>query len=119
MQTILGAKSSSLHNENSVAFSLQLSQEGAIILREAFKKEGAPVGVLYNLKFTAMQPALDVTIVADMKRVYNHFSAGLAANVYFVKASIEGGIEKLKEEKALDITVKNYWILFGRCTATR
>ena len=51
------------------------SPEGATILREAFKKEGAPVGVLYNLKFTGIRPALEVKVTADMKRIYNHFSA--------------------------------------------
>ena len=105
VESILGAKTPSLHGANSAAFSLRLSQEGAIILREAFKKEGAPVGVLYTLKFTGVQPAMEVTITADMKRVYEHFSAGLSATVYYVQVGVEVGLEKLKEDKAIDIKV--------------
>ena len=77
VEHILGARVPSLHGDNSAAFSLQLSPEGATILREAFEKEGAPVGVLYNLKFTGIRPALEVKVTAEMKRIYNHFSAGL------------------------------------------
>jgi hypothetical protein len=108
VESILGAKTPSLHGANSAAFSLRLSQEGAIILREAFKKEGAPVGVLYTLKFTGVQPAMEVTITADMKRVYEHFSAGLSATVYYVQVGVEVGLEKLKEDKVIDIKVSHF-----------
>ena len=108
VEKILGASVPSLHGDNSAAFSLQLSQEGATILREAFKKEGAPVGVLYNLKFTGIRPALEVKVTADMKRVYNHFSASLSGQVYFVQLGIEAGIEKLKQSGALKVEVIHF-----------
>ena len=108
VEKILGAAVPSLHGDNSAAFSLQLSQEGATILREAFRKEGAPVGVLYNLKFTGIRPALEVKITADMKRVYDHFSASLSGQVYFVQLGIEAGIEKLKQSGALKVEVIHF-----------
>ena len=108
VEKILGASVPSLHGDNSAAFSLQLSQEGATILREAFKQEGAPVGVLYNLKFTGIRPALEVNVTADMKSVYNHFSAGLSGQVYFLQLGIEAGIEKLKQSGALKIEVIHF-----------
>ena len=108
VEKILGASVPSLHGDNSAAFSLQLSQEGATILREAFRKEGAPVGVLYNLKFTGIRPALEVKITADMKRVYDHFSASLSGQVYFVQLGIEAGIEKLKQSGALKVEVIHF-----------
>src|SRR5258707_10763533 len=48
VEKILGASVPSLHGDNSAAFSLTLSQEGAIILEESFKKGTTPVGVLYK-----------------------------------------------------------------------
>lgn len=108
VEKILGASVPSLHGDNSAAFSLTLSQEGAIILEEAFQKKTTPVGVIYNLKFTGMRPALDVVITADFERIYDHFSASAQAQVYFVQAGIEAGFEKLVQDGSIKIEVTNY-----------
>ncbi len=108
VEKILGASVPSLHGDNSAAFSLTLSQEGATILEEAFEKGTTPIGVIYDLKFTGMRPALDVKITADFKRVYDHFSAGLNAQVYFVQAGIDAGFEKLVQDGVIKIEVFNF-----------
>jgi hypothetical protein len=108
VEKILGATVPSLDATNTATFSLTLSQEGAIILEKAFERGTTPVGVLYDLKYTGMRPALDVKITADMKRVYNHFSASLSGQYYFFKLGIEAGFEKLVQEGAIKIEVVNY-----------
>jgi hypothetical protein len=107
VEKILGASVPSLHGDNSAAFSLTLSQEGAIILEESFRKGTTPVGVLYKLKFTGIRPSLSVKISADMKRVYDQFSVGLSASYYFVQVGIEAGFEKLMQDQAIKIEVVN------------
>ncbi|WP_102126985.1 hypothetical protein [Deinococcus planocerae] len=106
-EQILGATTPSLQGDNTAAFSLTLSQEGAIILEQAFHKGTTPVGVLYDLTFTGMRPALDVEITADLERVYRQFSADLSGQIYWFKASIEAGFEKLVQDQAIVIKVIN------------
>lgn len=108
VEQILGAGVPSLYGDNNAVFSLTLSQEGATIVEQAFEQGGTPIGVIYNLKFTGIRPALDVKITADLKRVYDQFSAGLSAQVYFLKAAIEAGFEKLVQEGAIKIEVTNF-----------
>ncbi|WP_452223648.1 hypothetical protein [Lacinutrix chionoecetis] len=108
VENILGGTIPSLHGDNSAAFSLSLTKEGVTILEDVFKKKGAPVGAVYNLKYSALTPALDVEIKANLKRVYDHFSAGLEAQVYFVRAGIDAGFEKLVQDGVIEIKVINY-----------
>lgn len=108
VEKILGASIPSLFGDNSAAFSLTLSQEGAIIIEKAFQELAAPVGVVYSLKFTGLRPALDVKITADFKRIYNHFSASLSGQYYFIQAGIDAGFEKLVQEGAIKIEVTNF-----------
>ena len=108
VENILGGAVPSLHGDNSAAFSLSLTGEGATIIEDVFKKKGTPVGAVYHLKYTGLTPALEVEIKANLKRVYDHFSAGLEAQVYFVRAGIDAGFEKLVEDKVIEINVINY-----------
>jgi hypothetical protein len=108
VEKILGASVPSLFGDNSAAFSLTLSQEGAIIVEKAFKEGLTPVGVIYNLKFTGLRPALDVKITADFKRIYDQFSASLSGQYYFFKAGIDIGFENLVQNGAIKIEVTNY-----------
>lgn len=108
VEQILGATVPSLHGDNSAAFSLTLSQEGATILEKVFEDSGTPIGVVYSLKYTGLRPALDVEITADLKRVYDHFSASLQGQVYFIRAGIDAGFEKLVQDGVIQIKVINY-----------
>lgn len=108
VQTILGARVPSLFGDNHAVFSLTLSQEGATLLEAAFTQGAAPIGVIYTMTFTAMQPALDVRITADFERIYQHFSAGLNANLYYVEVAIQAGIEELVQSGAITIEVTNF-----------
>ena len=68
VEQILGATVPSLFGNNTAIFSLTLSAEGATLLEAAFAQGATPIGVIYDLTFTAMQPALDVKITADFER---------------------------------------------------
>lgn len=97
-----------LRGNNTAAFSLTLSQEGATILEQAFEQGTAPIGVLYDLKFTGMRPALHVEITADLERVYTQFGASLDAQVYFVQAGIDAAFEKLVQDGVIQIKVLDF-----------
>lgn len=105
VEEILGASVPSLDGDNDAIFSLVLSQQGAIILKSAFEQGAQPIGVIYDLTFTGIRPALDVKITADLKRVYDAFSASLSATIYYVQVGVEAMLERLQQEGAIQIEV--------------
>ncbi len=108
VEKILGASVPSLSGDNNAVFSLTLSKEGVEILEQALQQGTTPMGVIYNLKYSALRPALDVEITADFERIYNHFSTSLQAQIYYVQAGIDAGFEKLVQDGAIKIKVINY-----------
>lgn len=108
VEHILGATKPSFGANNTAAFNLVLSQEGAIILEQALKQGVAPLGVVYDLKYTGLSPALSVEITADYNRIYTHFSAGLEAQIYWFRIGIDAGFEKLVQDKAIEVKVINF-----------
>lgn len=108
VEAIRGAATPSLAGDNTAAFSLSLTQEGAIILEQAFSQGTAPVGVIYDLKYTILRPALQVTIRADFEQIWRHFSAGVEAQVYWVRAGIDAGFEKLVADGVIQIEVIDF-----------
>jgi hypothetical protein len=107
VQQILGAVTPELFGDNNALFGVKLSEEGATILEQAFEDGMAPVGGIYNMKFTGVLPALNVKISADMKRIYSSFSVGLEAKVYWVSAGIEATFEKLRQDGAIKVEIVN------------
>jgi hypothetical protein len=105
VEEILGASVPSLEGDNDAIFSLVLSQQGAIILKSAFEQGAQPIGVIYDLTFTGIRPALDVKITADLKRVYDAFSASLSATIYYVQVGVEAMLERLQQDGAIQIEV--------------
>ena len=116
VESVLGASKPSLGNTNNAVFSLTLSQEGSIILDQAFKAGTAPVGVIYDLKYTALTPALDVKVTANYKRIYDKLSIGVdltaGAVIYGVPVYLDAGLdmafEKLKQEGVISVEVINF-----------
>jgi hypothetical protein len=108
VERISGATSPSLGGDNVATFSLKLSQEGVIILEKAFRDATTPVGIIYDLEYRAMRPNLHVVARANMKQIYDHFSASLKAQYATVSGGIDAGLETLKANNVIKIDVKNY-----------
>ncbi|MFM9634534.1 MULTISPECIES: hypothetical protein [Streptomyces] len=108
VETILGAAVPSLFGENTAMFSLTLSAEGAKLLKEVFRAGGSPVGVIYRLKFTALRPALSVTITANLRRVYSELSVGLDAQIYWAHVGLEAAFQKLRQDQVIKIKINEF-----------
>jgi hypothetical protein len=108
VELILGATTPSMDAVNKAAFSLTLSAEGATILEQAFEEGMAPIGVVYDMRYLAMRPALDVTITADFERIFNHFSASLEGQYQFFRAGIEAAFESLVQTGAIKLKVLSF-----------
>ncbi len=101
---ILGAGQPSLYGDNRAIFQARLTKKGAIALSGAM--EGVtPIGVVYALTFAGLQPAFNITATADWDKVYDHLSTQHSVNALFVSADIEESLDKLEEDRFIEIDV--------------
>ena len=105
---ILGATKPSMTGSETAVFSAVLDQEGATILEKAFEKGTEPVAVIYDLEYSALSPDVHVVITAEFESIYTHFSAGLEAQIYWVRAGIDAGFERLWRDGKIQIEVTRF-----------
>lgn len=111
VEEILGAATPGLFGDLRTIFSLKLSQAGVAFLEALYQDRAAPVGVIYDLKFYGLRPAVEAVVRADLARIYHHFGGGLqgragggADGVYgWLKADVSAGLDFLKEQSAIEI----------------
>lgn len=106
VESILGATVPSLFGENTAMFSLGLSHEGAVLLKKVFQAGGAPVGVIYRLRFTALRPTLAVRITANLHRIHKELSVGVDAQIYWAHVGLEALFQNLHQKGVIKIDVK-------------
>ena len=97
------------------AFALSLSAEGATLMQQAATApppaDGAaastaiPVGVVYELRFLALTPALHARVTMNYEEAYSHFSASAAFTYYYVKAALDFDISWLVEHDFIKIDI--------------
>ena len=106
---VLGTATPSLLQDQRAIFSLSLSGEAATLLEAAYQEELSPIGVMYELEFSGLRPALAVKVTADLKRVYEKLSAGLNVDIGTDSAGIGVDISAtlswLKENGAVDVKI--------------
>ncbi|MET1007864.1 MAG: hypothetical protein ABWX96_20100, partial [Propionibacteriaceae bacterium] len=78
---ILGTAVPSLLQDQRAIFSLALTPDAATLIEEAYQSGLSPIGVMYELQFAGLRPALAVHAKVDMKRVYESFKMGLHLGV--------------------------------------
>jgi hypothetical protein len=101
---IMGAASPSLYGDNRAIFQASLSKKGAAALSGALDGM-TPIGVVYSLTFAGLQPAFHIKAKVDWHKVYNHFSERKNLNLLFYEKDIQKSIDKLIEDKVIDIDV--------------
>ncbi|MGH8531301.1 MAG: hypothetical protein ACREV1_00895 [Gammaproteobacteria bacterium] len=86
-------------------FSITLTPEGARMLESAILSRGAPIGVVYRLKFEGLWPAYRVLARVDWRRVYDHFSVNIKEGAVLFEEDIRKLSEALIETRAVSIQV--------------
>jgi hypothetical protein len=105
VERILDSRMPSLHNENRVVFSMELDQEGALLMQASMKDPGATqVAVVYELEYRGLMPAYKAKIKIHFNQSYEYLRARFTANTLFFKADIDKEMEKLIKELAIEIT---------------
>ncbi len=78
---ILGSSTPSLLQDQRAIFSISLTPDAATLIEEAYESDLSPIGVMYELQFAGLRPALSVKAEVDMKRVYQSLKMGLHLGV--------------------------------------
>jgi hypothetical protein len=91
VKKVLGTSVPSLMQDQRAIFALELTVDGVTLLEEAFESELSPIGVIYDLKFAGLRPALAVKAHVDMNRVYEKLEAKFGVSVPLSGGGSGGG----------------------------
>lgn len=100
---VMGAGVPALLGDLQAIFSLSLNDRGAAFMAGMFQNGGMPVGVVYELEFLGLSPAVNVTVTADMDKLKRHFGGGLQGQVQWFKADISAAIDELVQTQAVQV----------------
>ncbi|RIE03499.1 hypothetical protein [Cohnella faecalis] len=92
-----------LYGDNQSAFSVQLTKEGVIALREALQGEMSPIGIIYSLDYLALRPAYSVRLSIDWERVQNHLDETFGSDSIFYQSQITEAVDKLIDNRVIVI----------------
>ncbi|HYG61651.1 MAG TPA: hypothetical protein VEL74_03650, partial [Thermoanaerobaculia bacterium] len=79
---IQGTSTPSLLDDQRAIFSISLTPDAVTLIEEAYRSELSPIGVMYELEFAGLRPALAVKAHVEKKKVYEFFKAGLHLGVH-------------------------------------
>ncbi|MET1007862.1 MAG: hypothetical protein ABWX96_20090, partial [Propionibacteriaceae bacterium] len=109
VEEILGSAKSSLYGDNRAVFQIELSHEGALLMRASLEKGGtSQVAIVYDLAYRGLMPAYDAKITIDFKQSYSYLRTRFTANTLWFKADIDAEIEKLTKEGHIKIESADY-----------
>jgi len=78
---ILGSTTPSLLQDLRAIFSISLTPDAATLVENAYESDLSPIGVMYELEFSGLRPALSVKAQVDESRVYESLKMGLHVGV--------------------------------------
>lgn len=98
----------SLMGDNQAAFSVALDQAGVTTLEKAMQGELSPIGIVYELEYLALRPAYHVSVSVDWDRVQTHLDESFSVNTLFFSSDIEKAVDKLIEDRVIQINVDTF-----------
>lgn len=104
VEKILGSTKPSLYGDNRAVFSVELSHEGAQLMRASLEDAGASqIAVVYDLEYRGLMPAYRVRIKIHFEQSYQYLRTRFTANTLWFKTDLDAEMEKLRKEGAIHI----------------
>jgi hypothetical protein len=105
VQGVIGSRAPSLSDgELAALFHARLDRRGTALMAAALEGGiGSLAGVLYDLDFNGMSPAVDLRMRADLDRCADAFTVGGGVTVYYVSADVQATFAKLQETGVIEI----------------
>ncbi|MDP2315707.1 MAG: hypothetical protein Q8P41_22610 [Pseudomonadota bacterium] len=90
------------------AFLLPLDPPGAALAVALAEGGDIAAGVVYELVFEGLLPALEARVEMDYDKVWRHLSTALSGQYQCVRAELGAELQKLVEAEAIRITIANF-----------
>jgi hypothetical protein len=71
VKAVIGSTVPSLLGDQHAIFSISLDTDAATLIEAAYENDMSPIGVIYQLEFAGLRPAISVSAEVDYKRVYD------------------------------------------------
>src|SRR5438034_6589440 len=88
VEAILGASTPNLLGDLRAIFSLSLTEDGVTFMDGLYEDGAAPVGVVYDLTYYGLRPAVQARVTADVKTIYESFGGGVSAAYSVFRAGV-------------------------------
>ena len=107
VSSVVGSRKPSLRdNKLSGLFHARLDRRGTALVDAALRGgAGTVAGVLYDLQFAALRPALGMKITANLDEVADFVRASLGVSVYYVSADLAFVFDKMRQEGTIKVEV--------------
>src|SRR5262245_1511518 len=104
VENVVASSAPSLYAEERAAFTAELSRQGAVLLKQAIRGEGAtPVVVVYDLAYVGLLPAYNLKITIQFAQSYDYLRTRAQANTLWFKSDIDQEMESLRKSGAIKI----------------
>ena len=109
VENILGSTKPSLYGDNRAVFSIELSHEGALLMRASLSDPGATqVAVIYDLDYRGLLPAYQAKITIEFKQSYEYLRTRMAVNTLWLKSDVDAEVESLTKKGHIKIESVDY-----------
>ena len=103
VEAIMGSATPNLMGDLRSIFSLSLSQSGVTFLEGLYEDGAAPVGIVYDLAYYGLRPAVQCRITADVSTIYERFGGTAGVQYQYVRASIDAALDKMRQEGVVKV----------------
>jgi hypothetical protein len=104
VENILGSTKPSLYGDNRAVFSMELSQEGALLMKASLEDPGATqIAVVYDLDYKGLMPAYRAKIKIHFQQSYSYLRSHFTMNTLYFKADLDADMEKLTKDGSIKI----------------
>jgi hypothetical protein len=109
VENIMGSAGSSLYGDNRAVFTIEMSHEGAQLMRASLQDAGASqVAIIYDLEYRGLMPAYECKITIEFRQSYSYLRSRFQANTLWFKADVDAEVEKLMKEGHIKIEEVDY-----------
>jgi hypothetical protein len=103
----LGQAPAPLVSPYHAAFGLTVPPEQATLLAQAAQGGTLPIGVVYEMRFLALTPALHAHVTMNYDQIYEHFAASIGFT-YYVSVRLDLELSWLIEHDLVHIEITQY-----------
>ncbi len=101
----------SLYGDNRAVFTMEVTHEGALLLRSSLEDDGASqVAVIYDLEYEGLMPAYEAKITIDFKQSYAYLRTRFNLNTLWFKSDVDREFEKLIKKEFIKIEEVAYLV---------